>query len=1035
MELVIDICDSYYVGNEVTCDSVVLFCTNNKRVEIIDIPFDIYIQPYGKNAPSMSKFKYELETHLAEVYIHQNVTKIPNLNLKQENRPSLIKSIEQVLHTSAVGYSEELNTTVFWKITYNYAFVGDLILKYVKRSFDAELEVYEYFRTQTDHIQAKLQLASFDAVDTSRPIVPYAMFKPESQKIETVFRSMSYMTVDIENPAIHYNDLEFAAFVHPIACIGCVYVDKNNEKTRKVFAWGTVKSEKHEMYASEKDMLHAFNQWFKQKNPDCLVGFNSNRFDFPYIFGRFDKHHIEWTSIWSKLRGVKPYINKRSEGYKGVVSVICPGRVFIDVMMYCKNLVGLKLDEYSLNSIARHYDIGQKDDILPSKLYSYFYTESAEKREKFFDYCLQDVELTWLLTLKLAIIEKHRAKCQIVRSRFADALDRGTGYLIGLFLHAECNNEVLIPYQKEGHPPKFMSKVKGHAGIYQLKINKLKHTGAHVFDPKNGLHEGLIMTGDFGSLYPSIIRTFNLSSNTMLPYDPDFDYECKTEEADSYWETESVGSEERSEIDEDEEFDRLQKQVKSKMVGKAGTKIDIKLKDLWNDGIKVDKQAKFPERWTTPYGFSFVKSEARLGILPMLCKLLVEKRKEVRDQAETCTDQIKKKSLEIYADELKILANSIYGQTGAIFSPLCNVAIAISITALGKKYILKLKEALETEYCLEKLEYPHHNITGEIIYGDTDSLFIKIRKYDLNEDGEWIETQFKTDEERWDCARRLKKFINIDAGIVHGNLAMGIDDVSTRVILYTKKKYFKYRVKDPLVEDPKFKYVKTAGIVTRSVFLYCRNTIAGIFKMYADGKSILQIKEYITEAYRKLLAGEVENEELLQTAKLSKNIDEYKKGTEMHVLCARMLKYANLKADKGDRIAYYICCSPHLNAKKSECAIPELLMYEYSDDDKRKQLYCIDYSEYAKTFSRRISDLTRDVFFKDRELLYMFDLNRYYIYKEDKLNPFPGMIPLVTKGNEKLGFSSNKRIRKDVVTSEKSKTKKQRQNTINNYFS
>lgn len=1034
MELVIDMCDSYYIGNEVTCDSVVLYCTNNKKIEIIDIPLDIYVQPFGKNAPNLGSFKYELEHHLSKVFIAPDVTRIPNLNLKPAYRPNLLKNIEQVYHTSSVGYTEELNSTVFWKISYTYAFVADIILRFIKKKFDSELEVFEYFRTQTQQLQAKLKLASFDAVDTSRQIVPFSIFKPENQKIETVFRPMSYMTVDIENPAITYNDLETAACVNPIACIGCVFVNRNNEKIRKLFTWGTVKSLKHETYETEKEMLQGFNNWFRDMNPDCLIGFNSNRFDFPYIFGRFDKNKIEWTSIWSKYPKRKPEINKRNEGYKGVISIDCPGRIFIDVMMYCKNLASLKLDEYTLNSIAKYYEIGQKDDIQPNKLYSHFYTESVEKREKLFDYCLQDVELTWLLTLKLTIIEKHRAKCQIVRSRFADALDRGSGYLIGLLLHSECDNQVLIPYQKEGHPPKFMSKVKGHAGIYQLKMNKLKHTGAHVFDPKSGLHEGLIMTGDFGSLYPSIIRTFNLSSNTMLPYDPDFDYECKTEEAESYWETESVGSEERSEIDEDEEFDRLQKQVKSKMVGKAGTKIDIKLKDLWNDGIKVDKQAKFPERWTTPYGFSFVKSEARLGILPMLCKLLVEKRKEVRDQAEICTDQIKKKSLEIYADELKILANSIYGQTGAIFSPLCNVAIAISITALGKKYILKLKEALETEYCLEKLEYPHHNITGEIIYGDTDSLFIKIRKYDLNEDGEWIETQFKTDEERWDCARRLKKFINIDAGIVHGNLAMGIDDVSTRVILYTKKKYFKYRVKDPLVEDPKFKYVKTAGIVTRGVFLYCRNTIAGIFKMYADGKSILQIREYITEAYRKLLAGEVENEELLQTAKLNKNLEDYKKGTEMHVLCARMLKYANLKADKGDRIAYYICCSPHLNAKKSECAIPELLMYEYSDDDKRKQIYCIDYSEYAKTFSRRVSDLTRDVFFNDRELLYMFDLNRYYIYKEEKLNPFPGMIPIVTKGNEKLKFESTKRTRTETVTSEKAKPKKIRQGTINQFF-
>jgi DNA polymerase elongation subunit (family B) len=66
----------------------------------------------------------------------------------------------------------------------------------------------------------------------------------------------------------------------------------------------------------------------------------------------------------------------------------------------------------------------------------------------------------------------------------------------------------------------------------------------------------------------------------------------------------------------------------------------------------------------------------------------------------------------------KVTANSLYGQVGARTSPVYLKELAASTTATGRDLILKAKKFMEEEY------------DAEIVYGDTDSIFVNFR---LNE--------------------------------------------------------------------------------------------------------------------------------------------------------------------------------------------------------------------------------------------------------------------------------------------------------------
>jgi len=66
----------------------------------------------------------------------------------------------------------------------------------------------------------------------------------------------------------------------------------------------------------------------------------------------------------------------------------------------------------------------------------------------------------------------------------------------------------------------------------------------------------------------------------------------------------------------------------------------------------------------------------------------------------------------------KVTANSLYGQCGAKTSPIYMKEVAASTTATGRNMIMKAKGFIEDNY------------DAEIIYGDTDSLFVKFNNRD-----------------------------------------------------------------------------------------------------------------------------------------------------------------------------------------------------------------------------------------------------------------------------------------------------------------
>jgi DNA polymerase delta subunit 1 len=111
-----------------------------------------------------------------------------------------------------------------------------------------------------------------------------------------------------------------------------------------------------------------------------------------------------------------------------------------------------------------------------------------------------------------------------------------------------------------------------------------------------------------------------------------------------------------------------------------------------------------------------------VGVLPKTLDILLKKRKEFKEKMEdTQYDEAQRSVFNGLQLAYKVVANSVYGQTGSRVSPIRKLCVAACTTAAGRKALGLAKRIVETEF------------GAEVIYGDTDSIFIRFPTKDLAE--------------------------------------------------------------------------------------------------------------------------------------------------------------------------------------------------------------------------------------------------------------------------------------------------------------
>ena len=267
------------------------------------------------------------------------------------------------------------------------------------------------------------------------------------------------------------------------------------------------------------------------------------------------------------------------------------------------------------------------------------------------------------------------------------------------------------------------------------KNEKEEYEGAYVFPPVKGVYRGGIATFDVNSLYPSTIRSVNLSPETY------------------------VGKLSKMNVMFDD--------MNSRVAYNKEEPIDLndpEITELWlypaNGGKrrKVDK-AKVLEALKDKYIYTrnntlFLKHSVKQGVVSGWCKYFYNLRKTTKKSMQKlemdvynnkvapenlkCTEDLIQ-NLDAKQHALKIMINSVYGILGTSHSPIYNHNLAQTITRNGKFFNTN---AAKFTFNYFKENFGIDDTYPIVASGDTDSFFLNIdcvtksfkKKYNLGDD-------------------------------------------------------------------------------------------------------------------------------------------------------------------------------------------------------------------------------------------------------------------------------------------------------------
>ena len=245
----------------------------------------------------------------------------------------------------------------------------------------------------------------------------------------------------------------------------------------------------------EKSLLRTLVEKIKEMDPDIITGWNIIDFDFPRLNAAFTRHHMSFVLGRSIEAGVffpseKISNDEFSEiSIKRSASVFLPGRQVLDGLRLVRS--GFQsFDSYTLDAVAHEVlKKGKTVQVTDTEKLAELDRLYANDSLSFCRYCLNDAELV------LDILEKRELiKYTVERAALTGAgIDKAWTSVVSferVYAGGLYARGVLEPVMDPGR------KVSGAAG-------------GTVLDPLAGIFSNVAVY-DFRSLYPSIIRTFNI---------------------------------------------------------------------------------------------------------------------------------------------------------------------------------------------------------------------------------------------------------------------------------------------------------------------------------------------------------------------------------------------------------------------------------------------------------------------------------------------------------------------------------------------
>ena len=239
-------------------------------------------------------------------------------------------------------------------------------------------------------------------------------------------------------------------------------------------------------FIDERSLLQAFMQRVHELDPDVLTGWNVVDFDLAVL-----ERIAQRVRLTMALgRGPGALRIRRRDGFFQRAEAHVPGRLVLDGIALLQGAF-VRMDEYGLDAVAREVlDEGKTITAHGGDKVAEIMRRYVDDRAAFVEYARTDARLALRILEKLQLVELSVARSQLTGM----TPDRVSGSIASfdfLYLGELHRRGILAP------------SVGSEGGQHEPQA------GGWVLDSRPGLYRDVLVF-DFKSLYPSIIRTFNL---------------------------------------------------------------------------------------------------------------------------------------------------------------------------------------------------------------------------------------------------------------------------------------------------------------------------------------------------------------------------------------------------------------------------------------------------------------------------------------------------------------------------------------------
>jgi len=479
---------------------------------------------------------------------------------------------------------------------------------------------------------------------------------------------------------------------------------------------------------SEKDLLIEFFDLINRESPILMIGYNIGNFDNGYISDRCYRCNVNrCVPSLLKKNDAKRFVTRFNT--KDCVLFSMSGRISIDLLMYMKRVYP-SMTKHSLEFVSQHFLGEGKNDMVYSELFAIYrrYRVNMLRTNESID------EKTILFSEKewkgkhpsvdgKTCIEEYRdiilyaVQDTVLPLRLMEKLKIWTAQ-VELSKLMYVSLEILLTQGEQVRSYSQLYNMQHNTGfvLNVPKFPKMVSNGGLVTEPLGGLHHDELGL-DFASLYPSIMRSHNISYDTIVDGDDIKSGKVSLDKVDIH------------DFSQDE------------CIPPDGVEMPNKNTKKWFEYLKV-----------VEYTMYIIKDDIRDGQLPVLMGSLKEERTALRRKIKEYQKEIDKlpihppghpdydedinakaADLQLYIFiydarqlSMKVSMNAVYGtlkvNKGAKIS---FPHLAQLITAKGRNHIRKCNDYLSHRLC---------DLVIPMVVKSMDEVPENLKKYKLNDE-------------------------------------------------------------------------------------------------------------------------------------------------------------------------------------------------------------------------------------------------------------------------------------------------------------